>query len=160
MPVRVQRQAFDIGAEIAAVCAGKPRIGAVASFVGLMRDLNDGEPVALMHLEHYPGMTEAALVDIVAQARSRWELDEVSIIHRYGELRPTDAIVLVVVASTHRAAAFAACEFIMDFLKTDAPFWKKETTPRGTRWVDARDSDEAARRRWSDAKDDGSANDA
>jgi molybdopterin synthase catalytic subunit len=160
MSVRVQRQSIDIGAEIAAVCAGKPRIGAVASFVGLMRDLNDGESVASMHLEHYPGMTEAALVDIVAQARSRWELDEVRIIHRYGELRPTDAIVLVVVASTHRAAAFAACEFIMDFLKTDAPFWKKETTQRGTRWVDARDSDEAARRRWSDSQNEESANDA
>jgi molybdopterin synthase catalytic subunit len=160
MSVRVQQHAFDVGAEIAAVCSGKPHVGAVASFVGLMRDINEGESIASMHLEHYPGMTERALQDIVEQARARWQLDEVKVIHRYGELRPTDAIVLVVVASAHRAAAFEACQFIMDFLKTDAPFWKKEATDQGTRWVDARGTDAEARQRWSASKRGESANDA
>ncbi len=148
MPVRVQHEDFDVGAEIARLRAGNPKVGAVASFVGVVRDLNEGADVATMTLEHYPGMTESALAGIVEQARARWALYDVLVIHRIGELRPTDQIVLVVVASAHRGDAFAACEFVMDYLKTEAPFWKKETTPGGTRWVDARDSDSAARDRW------------
>jgi molybdopterin synthase catalytic subunit len=149
MAVRVQRDAFDIGAEIERLRAGNPRIGAVASFVGIVRDLNEGADVAAMTLEHYPGMTEKALDGIVAQARQRWDLYDVLVIHRVGELRPTEPIVLVVVASAHRGEAFAACEFVMDYLKTEAPFWKKEATPDGIRWVDARDADDAARDRWT-----------
>jgi molybdopterin synthase catalytic subunit len=148
MTVRVQHEDFDVGAEIARLRAGNPKIGAVASFVGVVRDLNEGADVATMALEHYPGMTEKALDAIVEQAQARWDLYDVLVIHRVGELRPTDQIVLVVVTSAHRGEAFAACEFVMDYLKTRAPFWKKETTPAGTRWVDARDSDEAARGRW------------
>jgi molybdopterin synthase catalytic subunit len=148
MPVRVQHEDFDVGVEIARLRAGNAKIGAVASFVGVVRDLNEGADVGTMALEHYPGMTEKALEAIVAQAKARWDLYEVLVIHRVGELRPTDQIVLVVVTSAHRGEAFAACEFVMDYLKTQAPFWKKETTPAGTRWVDARDSDEAARERW------------
>ena len=148
MTVRVQHEDFDVGVEIARLRAGNPKIGAVASFVGVVRDLNEGADVATMALEHYPGMTEKALEAIVAQAKARWDLYEVLVIHRVGDLRPTDQIVLVVVTSAHRGEAFAACEFVMDYLKTQAPFWKKETTPAGTRWVDARDSDEAARERW------------
>ena len=148
MPVRVQHEDFDVGAEIGRLRAGDPRIGAVASFVGVVRDLNEGADVATMALEHYPGMTEKALTAIVDQAKSRWDLYDVLVIHRVGELKPTDQIVLVVATSAHRGDAFAACEFVMDYLKTEAPFWKKETTPTGARWVDARDSDEAARERW------------
>jgi len=148
MAVRVQQEDFDVGAEIARLRAGNPRIGAVASFVGVVRDLNDGADVATMTLEHYPGMTEKALAAIVEQAGARWDLYEVLVVHRIGELKPADQIVLVVVTSAHRGDAFAACEFVMDYLKTEAPFWKKETTPEGTRWVDARDSDDAARGRW------------
>ena len=148
MSVRVQHEDFDVGAEIARLRAGNPKVGAVASFVGVVRDLNEGADVATMALEHYPGMTERALAGIVEQARARWSLYDVLVIHRVGELRPTDQIVLVVVTSAHRGAAFAACEFVMDYLKTEAPFWKKETTPEGTRWVDARDSDTEARDRW------------
>jgi molybdopterin synthase catalytic subunit len=148
MAVRVQREDFDAGAEIARLRAGDPRVGAVAAFVGIARDVNDGAKVATLALEHYPGMTESALDDICAQARARWNILDVLVVHRVGELQPTDQIVLVVVASAHRGEAFAACEFVMDFLKTGAPFWKRETTPDGTRWVDARDSDEVARSRW------------
>ena len=148
MSVRVQHEDFDIGAEIARLRAGKPTIGAVASFIGVVRDLNEGADVATMSLEHYPGMTEKALEAIVGQAKARWDVYDVMVIHRVGELRPTDQIVLVIVTSAHRGDAFAACEFVMDYLKTQAPFWKKEATPAGTRWVDARDSDEAARQRW------------
>jgi molybdopterin synthase catalytic subunit len=148
MSVRVQHEDFDVGAEIARLRAGNPKIGAVASFVGVVRDLNEGAAVATMALEHYPGMTEKALEAIVEQAKARWDLYDVLVIHRVGELRPTDQIVLVAVTSAHRGEAFAACEFVMDYLKTQAPFWKKEMTPAGTRWVDARDSDEAARERW------------
>jgi molybdopterin synthase catalytic subunit len=148
MPVRVQHEDFDIGAEIGRLRAGQPRIGAVASFVGVVRDLNEGADVATMALEHYPGMTEKALAAIVDQAKARWDVYDILVIHRVGELKPTDQIVLVVATSAHRGDAFAACEFVMDYLKTEAPFWKKETTPAGTRWVDARDSDEAARERW------------
>jgi len=145
--VRVQQEEFDVGAEIARLRAD-PQIGAIACFVGVVRDLNDGESIASMTLEHYPGMTERALEEIVAQAKSRWELTDVVVIHRVGALRPTDPIVLVAVTSAHRGDAFAACEFVMDYLKTDAPFWKKEATPAGERWVEARDSDEVARERW------------
>jgi molybdopterin synthase catalytic subunit len=148
MTVRVQREDFDVGAEIAGLRAGNPKIGAVASFIGVVRDLSEGAEVATMALEHYPGMTERALAAIVDEAQARWDLYDVLVIHRVGELRPTDQIVLVVATSAHRGDAFAACEFVMDYLKTQAPFWKKETTPGGTRWVDARDSDEAARQRW------------
>jgi len=148
MTVRVQREDFDVGREVAHLRAENPGVGAVASFIGVVRDLNEGAGVATMTLEHYPGMTEKALEDIVAQARARWDLIDVLVIHRVGELKPTDQIVLVVVTSAHRGEAFAACEFVMDYLKTEAPFWKKETTPAGARWVEARDSDDAARERW------------
>src|SRR5512137_1865679 len=148
MTVRVQHEDFDVGAEIARLRAGNTKVGAAASFIGVVRDLNEGADVATMTLEHYPGMTEKALTAIVDQAKARWDLYDVLVIHRVGELKPTDQIVLVVVTSAHRGEAFAACEFVMDYLKTGAPFWKKESTPAGTRWVDARDSDEAARERW------------
>ena len=146
--IRVQHEEFDVNAEIARLRAANPRIGAIACFIGVVRDLNEGAAVASMTLEHYPGMTEKALGDIVSQARARWELYDILVVHRVGELRPTDPIVLVVVTSAHRGSAFAACEFVMDYLKTDAPFWKKEATPAGERWVDARVSDDAARERW------------
>ena len=157
MTVSVQETDFDAGAEIAAISAGRDDVGAVASFVGLVRaDKADGATVGAggtaavqaMTLEHYPGMTERALEEIVAQARERWELLGVRVIHRVGRLQPGDRIVFVAVASSHRGDAFAACEFIMDYLKTRAPFWKKEETPAGGRWVDARESDDAAAGRW------------
>jgi molybdopterin synthase catalytic subunit len=147
--VRVQPEDFDAGAEIAALRQGDPRVGAVASFIGVVRDLNDGDAVSEMTLEHYPGMTESALEKIVAEAKSRWDIYDALVVHRIGRLRPTDQIVLVVVTSAHRGAAFQACEFLMDYLKTRAPFWKKEQTPQGTRWVDARSADDAAADRWS-----------
>lgn len=146
--IRVQTECFDTGAEIARLYAHDSKVGAVASFVGVCRDVNDGERVATMSLEHYPGMTERALATIVEEARGRWALIDVIVIHRVGPLRPTDPIVLVAVASAHRGDAFAACEFIMDYLKTRAPFWKKEETPEGARWVDARTSDDDAADRW------------
>jgi molybdopterin synthase catalytic subunit len=149
MPVRVQTEDFDAGAEIERLRRGDPKIGAVASFIGVVRDLNDGESVGRMTLEHYPGMTEKALEGIVAEARSRWDIIDVTVVHRVGELKPTDQIVLVVVAGGHRGEAFAACEFIMDYLKTRAPFWKKEETPAGARWVEARASDDDAAERWT-----------
>ncbi len=155
MPVRVQTEDFDAGVEIARLRAGNPKVGAVASFIGVARDINDGASVATLTLEHYPGMTERALEDICAQARARWDLLDVLVIHRVGEMRPLDQIVLVVVTSAHRGEAFAACEFVMDYLKTEAPFWKKEVTPQGTRWVDARESDDAARDRWAGDEDSG-----
>lgn len=148
MTVRVQTEDFDVGAEIRGLRQDQPGVGAVAAFVGVVRDLNEGEGVASMTLEHYPGMTERALEQIEQRARSRWNLAEILVIHRVGELQPTDQIVLVVVTSRHRGEAFAACEFVMDYLKTEAPFWKKELTPEGSRWVDARESDDAARSRW------------
>jgi molybdopterin synthase catalytic subunit len=147
--VRVQREDFDIGVEIAAFRRGDPGIGAIASFVGLVRDRNDGDAVAGMTLEHYPGMTEKALTGIVDQAKTRWDIIDALVIHRVGELQPLDQIVLVVVTGAHRGAAFAACEFIMDYLKTQAPFWKKEQTAQGARWVEARASDDHALGRWS-----------
>jgi molybdopterin synthase catalytic subunit len=151
--VRIQEGEFDVNAELARLRAD-PRVGAVACFIGVVRDLNDGDAVASMTLEHYPGMTEKALEGIVDQARERWDLYEVLVVHRVGKLRPTDPIVLVIVTSAHRGAAFAACEFVMDYLKTEAPFWKKEATPTGTRWVEARESDDAARERWDSGASD------
>jgi molybdopterin synthase catalytic subunit len=147
--VRVQTEDFDVGAEIAQLRRGNPGIGAIASFIGLVRDVNDGDRVSEMTLEHYPGMTERALEDIVNQAKARWEVLDVLVVHRVGRLRPLDQIVLVVVTGAHRGDAFAACEFVMDYLKTRAPFWKKEQTPEGARWVEARDSDDTAAQRWS-----------
>lgn len=146
--VVIQTEAFDIGAVIREVCAHNPKIGAVASFTGIMRDANDGDAVERMTLEHYPGMTERAIGEIVDQARARWKLIDVRVIHRVGELEPTDPIVLVVTAGGHRGGALAACEFIMDYLKTRAPFWKKEATGRGERWVESRESDHDAADRW------------
>jgi len=148
MTVRVQTEDFDVGAELAALRAGDGRVGAVASFVGVVRDLSEGKAISAMTLEHYPGMTEKALEAIVADAKARWEIFEALVIHRVGPLLPCDQIVLVAVSSAHRGEAFAACEFIMDYLKTQAPFWKKEDTPDGGHWVDARDSDDAALKRW------------
>lgn len=148
MEVRVQAEDFDAGAEISRLRLSRPDIGAVAAFVGQVRDMNDGSAVSAMTLEHYPGMTEKALRQIVEEAQSRWSFFDALVIHRIGELKPQDQIVLVLVAGAHRGEAFAACEFIMDYLKTRAPFWKKETTPDGGRWVDARESDEQARERW------------
>ena len=148
MTVRVQEADFDTGAELAALRAGDARVGALASFLGLVRDLNDGESVSEMTLEHYPGMTEKALEAIVAEAKGRWELYDVLVIHRVGPLKPCDQIVLVAVTSAHRGDAFAACEFIMDYLKNRAPFWKKEATAEGGRWVDARETDDSAAARW------------
>lgn len=148
MNVRVQEADFDVGVEIRALRERNPRIGAVASFIGVCRDINEGQSVSAMTLEHYPGMTEKSIQEIIDQAKARWRLYDVLVIHRVGELGPTEQIVLVVVTSSHRGEAFAACEFVMDYLKTRAPFWKKEATPAGARWVDARESDDAAAARW------------
>ena len=150
MSVRVQTEDFDIGAEIAQLRKGNAKIGAIASFIGLVRDMSEGDDVSTMTLEHYPGMTEKALEDIVAQAKSRWKLYDALVVHRVGRLLPLDQIVLVVVTSAHRGDAFSACEFLMDYLKTQAPFWKKEDTAKGARWVDARESDDAAAARWKE----------
>jgi len=155
MPVRVQLEDFDLSAEVAALRAADPRIGAVAAFIGLVREVNEGGQVSGMFLEHYPGMTEKALMAIIAEARARWALFDALVIHRVGPLRPTDPIVLVAVTSAHRGEAFAACEFIMDALKTRAPFWKREETPAGHRWVDARAGDAEAAARWSGESDPG-----
>lgn len=149
MTVRVQEADFDLGEELARLRAGDSRVGALASFIGLVRDVNDGQGVAEMTLEHYAGMTEKALEKIVAEARGRWDIYDALVIHRVGTLLPCDQIVLVAVTSAHRGEAFAACEFIMDYLKTRAPFWKREVTPQGARWVDARDSDDSAAARWA-----------
>ena len=149
MPVRIQTEDFDISAEIARLREGNPKVGAVASFVGIVRDLNEGDAVDSLTLEHYPGMTEKAVEKIVAEARERWEIYDALVIHRVGTLMPLDQIVLVVVTSAHRGESFKACEFLMDYLKTRAPFWKKEQTPDGGRWVDARASDDAAAERWT-----------
>lgn len=148
MSVRVQHEDFDIGAEITRLRLARPDIGAVASFIGQVRDVNHGAQVSAMTLEHYPGMTEKALTGILENAKARWDIFDALIIHRIGALQPTDQIVLVAVTGAHRGEVFAACEFIMDYLKTEAPFWKKEETPDGTRWVDANTGDDAARQRW------------
>ncbi len=148
MSVSVQEHDFDIGAETMALSDGAPEVGAVATFTGVVRCANEGVSVSAMTLEHYPGMTEKALEDIVNEARQRWSLERVRVIHRYGRLEPGDRIVFVGVSSAHRGVAFAACEFVMDYLKTRAPFWKREDTPEGARWVEARDSDEGSASRW------------
>ncbi len=148
MSVKVQTTDFDVGAEIAAMRFSSGNIGALVSFVGQVRDFNDGDNVTSMFLEHYPGMTEKVLSEIIAQAKAGWSIADATIIHRVGELKPQDQIVLVLVASAHRQDAFAACEFMMDHLKTNAPFWKKEHTQNGLRWVEAKASDEVARQRW------------
>jgi molybdopterin synthase catalytic subunit len=146
--VRVQTADFDLSAEVAALRANDPKVGAVVTFVGAVRDLNDGAAVREMELEHYPGMTEAALHNIVDAACARWPLAGAVVIHRVGPLLPLEQIVLVAVSAAHRGEAFAACEFIIDYLKTEAPFWKKEQTPDGARWVDARVSDDTAMAKW------------
>ena len=148
MSIRIQEKYFDVSAEIAALRKGDPRVGAVVTFLGTVRDINDGSQVKGMTLEHYPGMTEKALQEILDQAKARWDIYQTLVIHRVGPLLPEDQIVLVVVTSGHRGEAFAACEFIMDYLKTAAPFWKKEDTSEGARWVDARVTDDAAMARW------------
>jgi molybdopterin synthase catalytic subunit len=150
--VRVQLEPFEPGLELARFAAGRTDIGAVASFTGLVRDTHGGEPVLAMTLEHYPGMTERELERIEALARSRWPLDDCLVIHRHGRMLPGEPIVLVATASAHRAAALEACAFLMDWLKTKAPFWKLEETPSGERWVEARDSDDAAAARWQTAE--------
>jgi molybdopterin synthase catalytic subunit len=146
--IRVQREDFDVGAELESLARGKTGIGGVASFIGLVRDIAGGRRIAAMTLEHYPGMTERELQAIADEARRRWPLDAVLIVHRYGRLEPGERIVLVATASAHREAAFASCHFLVDWLKTKAPFWKLEETPEGARWVDAQASDEAAAKRW------------
>ncbi|MDP3672732.1 MAG: molybdopterin synthase catalytic subunit MoaE [Telluria sp.] len=146
--VRVQAGDFDLTTEIARLRENDARVGAVVTFVGTVRDMNEGASVATMELEHYPGMTEQALEQIVAQAKARWPLYDALVIHRVGPLLPLEQIVLVACTSAHRGEAFAACEFIIDYLKTEAPFWKKEQTPDGARWVDARVSDDTAKAKW------------
>ncbi len=148
MAVRVQADDFDIGAEIAAMAAGRKDIGAIVTFSGLVRDMANGQPITTMALEHYPGMTEKALEKIEAEANKRWDLQASLIIHRYGPLDAGANIVLVATASPHRQAAFESAEFIMDYLKSRAPFWKKESGAAGGNWVDARDADETAINRW------------
>jgi molybdopterin synthase catalytic subunit len=151
--IRVQTDPFDPGAEINGFCAHNPTSGGVATFIGQMRDFRGptratGEAVASMTLEHYPGMAERQLEALIKQARERWPLDDVLVIHRHGTLMPGEAIVLVCTATAHRSEAFAACEFLMDWLKTQAPFWKKETTPEGAHWVEAKASDDARAAKW------------
>ena len=146
--VSIQAEDFDLGAEVAALREGDAGVGAVAAFVGTVRDRNDGAGVASMELEHYPGMTERSIEGLIDTAMQRFDIRAVRVIHRVGLLMPQDQIVLVAVTSSHRGAAFQACEFLMDYLKTQAPFWKKEQTPDGARWVDARSTDDAASARW------------
>lgn len=146
--VSIQTPDFDLSAEVAALRAGDARVGAVCAFVGTVRDRNDGQSVSTMELEHYPGMTEKAIEAMIDAAHQRFDVHGVRVIHRVGVLQPQDQIVLVAVTSAHRGEAFQACEFLMDYLKTQAPFWKKEQTPDGARWVDARVSDDAALARW------------
>lgn len=151
MSVRIQQADFDLAAELAAFARGDPRIGALVAFVGLVRDASDAATILEMTLEHYPGMTESALAEIVHEARARWPIIDALVIHRVGTLQPTDQIVAVAVAAAHRGTAFAAGEFIIDQLKTRAPFWKRELTSQGARWVDARETDEEASARWQAA---------
>jgi molybdopterin synthase catalytic subunit len=146
--VTIQTTDFDLSEEVAALRAGDPGVGAVAAFVGTVRDRNDGQGVSAMELEHYPGMTEQAIAAMIDDAMVRFDIRAVRVIHRVGTLQPQDQIVLVAVTSAHRDHAFQACEFLMDYLKTQAPFWKKEHTPEGARWVDARVSDDDALARW------------
>lgn len=146
--IRVQQEDFDIGAEVAALTRGRTDLGAIVTFTGTVRDQAAGEPISEMTLEHYPGMTEKELARIEAEAQARWPLQASLIVHRYGTLRPGDNIVLVITASAHREAAFEAARFLMDYLKTQAPFWKRESGPEGAKWVDARAEDDTARDRW------------
>ena len=146
--VRIQTEDFDLGQEVAQLRAHDSRVGAVCVFVGTVRDRNEGDSVATLELEHYPGMTEKAIEAMVQAATQRFDIYASRIIHRVGLMRPTDQIVLVAVTSAHRGQSFMACEFLMDYLKTQAPFWKKELTPQGARWVDARVSDDEALKRW------------
>ena len=148
MTVRIQTADFDLSTEIAALRSGDLQVGAIVSFVGTVRDMNEGSQVNSMELEHYAGMTEKALADIIVEAKSRWSIHEALVIHRIGKMLPGEQIVLVAVTGQHRGEAFAACEFIMDYLKTAAPFWKKEATPTGEHWVDARSTDDEAMERW------------
>jgi molybdopterin synthase catalytic subunit len=148
MTVRIQTEDFDLGAEINKLRLANPSIGALISFVGQVRDMNDGDAINTLTLEHYPEMTQKALEAIEVEAKSRWDVIDALIIHRVGTLKPLDQIVLVAVTSAHRGEAFKACEFMMDFLKTSAPFWKKETTNQGERWVEAKLSDDVAKQRW------------
>jgi len=148
MTVRVQTQDFDAGLEISQLRNARKDTGAIVSFIGQVRDVNEGDAVSQLTLEHYPGMTEKALEAIINQAKNRWDIFDALIIHRVGTLNPTDQIVLVAVSGAHRGEAFKACEFMMDYLKTEAPFWKKEVTPSGERWIEAKLTDDAARERW------------
>ncbi len=148
MPARVQTEDFDVTRELAMLRARDPRVGAVAAFVGTVRDVNDDARVTTMTLEHYPGMTEKALAQIVEDAKARFDIFDALVVHRVGPLGPADQIVLAAATSAHRGEAFAACEFLMDYLKTRAPFWKREQTPDGSRWVEARASDDVAAARW------------
>ena len=148
MTVRIQTADFDVSAEITALRQGNPKVGAVASFVGVVRDVNEGDAVGEMTLEHYPGMTERAIEEIITQAKGRWDFFDALVVHRVGTLKPAEQIVLVVVTGAHRGESFAACEFIMDYLKTRAPFWKKEQVGKGARWVEAREADDIAAERW------------
>ncbi len=146
--VSIQTQDFDVNAEIAALRAQDKRVGAVCTFIGTVRDRNDGSSVSAMELEHYPGMTEKSIEDMIDAAFKRFDIYAARVIHRVGPLQPLDQIVLVAVTSAHRGESFQACEFLMDYLKTQAPFWKKEQTPEGARWVDARVSDDKALAKW------------
>ena len=156
--IRVQREDFDVGVELAALTEGNPKVGGLTSFVGLVRDINakvaGDRTVSAMTLEHYPGMTEKMLARIEAEAHERWPLEASLIVHRYGRLEPGDRIVLVATASAHRQAAFESCHFLIDWLKTKAPFWKLEDTGDGGQWVDARDSDDQAAARWAKTEPD------
>jgi len=146
--VSIQTEDFDVNQELAALRAGDPRVGAVCLFLGTVRERNDGSAVSSMELEHYPGMTEKSISMMLDQAKTRFDIYAARVIHRVGLLKPEDQIVMVVVTSAHRGMSFQACEFLMDYLKTQAPFWKKEVTPEGARWVDARVSDDEALARW------------
>jgi molybdopterin synthase catalytic subunit len=151
--IRVQTEDFDVGLEIQQLRLVQANIGAVVSFVGQVRDMNEGDAIAELTLEHYPGMTEKALDAIATQAKTRWDIVDILIIHRVGQLKPQDQIVLVAASSAHRGEAFSACEFVMDYLKSEAPFWKKEVMPSGeSRWVEAKDADEDAKHRWQQQK--------
>lgn len=152
--VHVQSEPLDPHREVDQLRADNPKIGAVVSFIGLMRDMNEGDKVDRLFLEHYPGMTEKALLKIVEEASRRWDLQGCRVVHRVGEMLPTDPIVVVVVASSHRKEAFLGCEFVIDYLKTQAPFWKKELTEGGERWVDARISDDEAEEKWRSVSSD------
>lgn len=146
--VAIQNQDFNLADEVAALCADDRRVGAVCSFIGTVRDRNEGSDVSTLELEHYPGMTEKAIEAMLDEAHRRFDIFASRVVHRIGVLQPLDQIVLVAVSASHRGESFQACEFIMDYLKTQAPFWKKEQTPEGARWVDARVADDAALQRW------------